>query len=348
MSRLTKLDGLRGFACLLVIAGHTHGTFGDSMISTEVIAAKSGVYLFFILSAFLLTGQFLESYKSTNDKLWFLGRYFHRRVIRIIPLYFIALTAYYSVGLLVPNKSAIIQNFPEYLRNVFMYQGSSIFWTVPVEFKFYFLIPFIGIMATAKGGSYKTLWILILSILLSFIGLSGDNTGNLFSLSYVFILGGLLACIFYKGSFLKQRISPLINTIIGVSMIFAYLMIPSFLIQICGYEMGEIEYMAHIWSIVGFILMVSILGNETYITTLMSNSIMVFIGKISYSIYLWHLLIFVITKELLADRIPTEINILIAWTLTCIVAYFSYNLIEMRLGKIIFKEHQWKKRILET
>lgn len=348
MSRLYKLDGLRGFACLLVIVGHTYGTFGNSWISHQIVAAKSGVYLFFILSAFLLTGQFLEGYKSTQDKLWFLGRYFHRRVIRIIPLYFIALTAYYSVGLLVPNKSVVIQDFPEYLRNIFMYKGSSIFWTVPVEFKFYFLIPFLGIMATAKNGGYKILCIFILCILLSLIGFSGDNKGDLFSLSYVFILGCLLACIFYKSNFLEQRTRPLLNTITGAAMICAYILIPTFLIQVSGYTMGEVEYMAHIWSIIGFFLMASILGSETYITALMSNAVMRFIGKISYSIYLWHLLIFVITKVLLTDHIPTEINILVAWTLTIIVAYFSYNLIEMRLGKLIFKENQWKEKILET
>ena len=88
---IDNLDGLRGLAALIVVFSHTSnaGLFlvpGLNMSGT----GKSGVYLFFILSSFLLTRPIL-SLKDNFFTSQNLTRYFKRRVTRIFPLYLFCL-----------------------------------------------------------------------------------------------------------------------------------------------------------------------------------------------------------------------------------------------------------------
>ena len=67
-------DGIRGFACVIVILAHCCWSF-SSQISLTIIDSngKSGVWLFFMLSSFLLTSQIfawtIPEYCS-GGKLW--------------------------------------------------------------------------------------------------------------------------------------------------------------------------------------------------------------------------------------------------------------------------------------
>ena len=59
---IKSLDGLRGFAVLLVLLSHM-SLVGINLVPGLDFAGigKAGVYLFFVLSAFLLTWQSLEA-----------------------------------------------------------------------------------------------------------------------------------------------------------------------------------------------------------------------------------------------------------------------------------------------
>src|SRR5688572_16224746 len=86
--RLPALDGLRGLAVLLVLLDHASDAelymFPGAVMNR---AGKYGVYLFFVLSAFLLAHLLLirPPQELTQPRTWI--NYFIRRFLRIFPLY---------------------------------------------------------------------------------------------------------------------------------------------------------------------------------------------------------------------------------------------------------------------
>src|SRR5690606_5151094 len=93
-THMAALDGLRGLALLLVVASHgsnmgLHFVPGVDMSGT----GKTGVWLFFVLSAFLLMHQFLQLDAQGRLDAGEWWRYAWRRVLRIYPLYTVFLLA---------------------------------------------------------------------------------------------------------------------------------------------------------------------------------------------------------------------------------------------------------------
>lgn len=139
------LDGLRGMAALVVLLGHMElgGLVvlpGLSMIGAGV----SGVQLFFVLSSFLLATPLLALPPPalSSPRLW--GTYFARRILRIYPLYTLVLvvgSSYPSfyLALFGPREISIVSH-------LLLQQGAKILWAIPVEMKFYFLLPLLAVL----------------------------------------------------------------------------------------------------------------------------------------------------------------------------------------------------------
>jgi len=141
-----SLDGLRGVAVLLVLLAHME--FGGlSMLPgvSFVVAGVSGVQLFFVLSSFLLTIPLLSLRRAelASWRTW--ATYFARRFLRIYPLYTLVLIVGCSVpdwqiALLGPRQVSIVDH-------LLLRQGAKIMWAIPVEMKFYFLLPVLAAAA---------------------------------------------------------------------------------------------------------------------------------------------------------------------------------------------------------
>jgi peptidoglycan/LPS O-acetylase OafA/YrhL len=121
---LDALDGLRGLAVLIVIAAHTGGLHlkGHGAV---------GVWLFFALSAFLLTLPYAAD-PGRVARPRALLRYFSRRVRRILPAYYVAVVA---MALLTGAGATFLWQHLSFQRAV------GIFWTIPQELLFYALLP---------------------------------------------------------------------------------------------------------------------------------------------------------------------------------------------------------------
>jgi peptidoglycan/LPS O-acetylase OafA/YrhL len=92
--RITALEGLRGLAFLVVHAFHSRmfgPAYGVSPYSKTFHFATDygwvGVDLFFVLSGFLITGILLRQVGTPG---W-VGRFYERRALRILPIYFLVL-----------------------------------------------------------------------------------------------------------------------------------------------------------------------------------------------------------------------------------------------------------------
>ena len=92
---IPQLDGIRGLAILMVVMSHySEGTVGrgwEGLIYTTAQSGWIGVDLFFCLSGYLITGILLD----TRDSVGYLRSFFMRRVLRIFPLYYVAVAIYF-------------------------------------------------------------------------------------------------------------------------------------------------------------------------------------------------------------------------------------------------------------
>src|SRR5437868_9243746 len=82
---LPALDGLRGWAVLVVILGHLASGFRWNSLAMLAQYGGIGVDLFFVLSGFLITGILLDA----KGRAGYLPNFYARRVLRIWPIYFL-------------------------------------------------------------------------------------------------------------------------------------------------------------------------------------------------------------------------------------------------------------------
>src|SRR5437588_912798 len=153
------LDGVRAFACLIVIWFHIYRIPRDlsiwnspplahPLLNSFLYFGKYGVTLFFVLSGFLLFMPFAEA--LLFEKKWPSVRQFYlRRIFRIMPAYYLSLIL---IVLLFQRQYLQSQHWQELgLFFTFLMDSSQAtfkqlnapFWTLAIEWQFYMLLPFL-------------------------------------------------------------------------------------------------------------------------------------------------------------------------------------------------------------
>jgi peptidoglycan/LPS O-acetylase OafA/YrhL len=154
LAHLPSLDGLRGIAILLVLLhnfdvldlGGAHA-LGPVLVKECFYIGWIGVQLFFVLSGYLITRGLLV----TQDQPDYFERFFLKRVLRIFPLYYLALLVFL---VLLPATGWVEQRSMQYsplwlwayLSNwttPFEPTGGPLphFWSLAVEEQFYLVWP---------------------------------------------------------------------------------------------------------------------------------------------------------------------------------------------------------------
>ena len=152
---ILELDGVRGIAILLVLLFHLELPYpagAPRLLFAPLLIGWSGVDLFFVLSGFLITGILID----TRDCRNYFSSFYMRRVLRIMPLYLLAVFAYFAVALPIAhhfgywsarNGSAQmwfwlhLSNWPAAFGTVVPFIGH--FWSLSVEEQFYFVWPLV-------------------------------------------------------------------------------------------------------------------------------------------------------------------------------------------------------------
>ncbi|KAJ3033880.1 hypothetical protein HDV00_005684 [Rhizophlyctis rosea] len=160
------LTGLRGFACLGVVAMHLLGSGGTKIYLNQewfelTTIGDIGVIFFFVLSSFLLTVRALTEPQKPQDAKYFPWSrngiqvpyiskrwvsYIIRRTFRIFPTYIVVMI----LAAAIPPLQKVYCDLRTYqpfdwlqlLKYVFFIDVNSIFWTIPPEFEWYLIQPF--------------------------------------------------------------------------------------------------------------------------------------------------------------------------------------------------------------
>lgn len=141
--RFPLFDGLRAIAALTILGTHT--IFAAFYTSTGALGPWTanldiGVPIFFVISGFLLYRPFVSA-RSGSTKAPTTTRFYRRRLLRIVPAYWVALT----VLSIYPLSKATFDDWPKYYFFLQSYTPSSSglgqAWSLCVEVSFYLLLP---------------------------------------------------------------------------------------------------------------------------------------------------------------------------------------------------------------
>lgn len=204
--KVDSLDGLRGFAALIVVFSHTSnaGMYFVPFLDLRGIG-KSGVFLFFLLSAFLLTLPLLQKGKEIIS-FPVMSHYWQRRFFRIYPLYTLYLllsvlttwllsTFFGRIGIGIPFSL----DWQGFFNHLILQEGKGITWSIAVEFKFYFILPLFA-MVMFFVSSYGAFSIIVFFLVLLFLSQvifpqsqSVTNDPRLLPYMPIFLIGMFLA-----------------------------------------------------------------------------------------------------------------------------------------------------------
>lgn len=167
---LPELESLRGIAILLVFLFHASGVVVRPGIDSNplmgfVRAGHSGVTLFFVLSAFLLSRPFLAAARDGRPARW--KHFWARRALRILPLY--ATAVLFGAAMLAERPADLLNALP-HLFFLDVWPGfakdlkpySDVWWSLGTELQFYLLLPFVALCFTSRAG--RRLGILLLGL----------------------------------------------------------------------------------------------------------------------------------------------------------------------------------------
>jgi peptidoglycan/LPS O-acetylase OafA/YrhL len=338
---IKALDGVRGFAASLVIYGHTVGVLGKSQLSIFSIAAKSGVYVFFVLSAFLLTRQFLDTPLTKKNIAQNISEYFFRRCARILPLYYFVVTFCYLISLL-STKKVIIFGFDEYAQSIFLYKGFGHFWTIPIEFGFYFLLPVICLIALHCPRRMVYPGILAF-ILISMRAFPAPDTFGLIPLLYVFLAGSLIALVEHDLRSIppeKMRMMMVSLDVLAIVVVVGFLFVSPLLKESFQINYSQIEDLRPFWTVMAGVALGGVILGSGVIRRFFEFKAFCFLGRISYSAYLWHVIILYAVRDAAIVKVPW-INSLLAWLLICAVGFVSYHVFETRIYRSVLLKRAW-------
>jgi len=233
------LDGIRGLAILFVLFSHVANA---NILLIEKLkfagngSGTMGVYMFFTLSAFLLTKQLIkiDDYNLRLPIVWV--DYCIRRFLRIYPLYIIVLVfvlmgSFYKVRIL--NHFAEF-DFSDFALHLMAVSGKVHFWTIVMEVKYYIFLPFfIGYFVFFLKRNITKIRILYLLALLfisyfTYISPSPDSrlliyVHTLFVLLPIFLGGSLFAIIHEQYKYIKIKRSTL--NLVGLMLFFCIIIL---------------------------------------------------------------------------------------------------------------------------
>lgn len=206
------MDGLRAIAAISVLVSHAGFAAGYSQagtLGTWTTNLNSGVTIFFVISGFLLYRPFVAA-QLTGRSGPGLSRFYWRRLLRIVPAYWTALT----VLAIASGDGGTFDHWPVHYLFLQPYQATApggLFqtWSLAVEVAFYLVLPLYAFVAgrvfehspvrrRVAGELWLLLGISLLSALANLTWLHGETSALVSGLPryfFWFALGMAIAVV---------------------------------------------------------------------------------------------------------------------------------------------------------
>jgi peptidoglycan/LPS O-acetylase OafA/YrhL len=345
-------------AALLVFSYHavtvmikTAPAFPDTMAGFFVsffFAGFTGVTLFFVISSFLLTIPFCLNPNAGRT------RFFKKRLLRILPLYFVIVAI---AGLVtktaINNPTEVIRSFLFFFDAWSLFPFSVPWWSLRTEMEFYILVGLLLPLIHFRRGIAVVLLSLALILLGRYIILS--QTHLLFSNTFLFellfqsaiafaptFLIGITASVVYvrygmsiKNFVMKSRILNSIGADLIFFLLLALLAVVLSRVAAMDPVAAQISWPQHytyealLWSLV----LLSVILLPLRIKSLISNKYLARFGETTYSFYLIHLpLMYYVNVNILPVQSGfTSLywgKVILILVLALILSFLSYRFIE--------------------
>lgn len=326
---IDSLDALRGLACVMAILGH--------LAKEEYIwdirgIGQLGVMIFFMLSGFLMA----HLYSHARISIFGILNYATRRLFRILPAYLVVVFASYFIYMYHPGFAYSIDK-TALIGLLDLSTQLSVFWTIPVEIKFYAFFPVIWLIL---GPARSNFWRFVATAAVFLVLLKVDIPGTRLTLTkhIEFFIGGVAAAYL---SYQLTSDKPWVRNTVNSLFIFSLLMIVFFIPQVFLYFTGLIHHMwDDAWLLAPFfVLCLATCACITGIVQkLFANRFLCFIGTISYSLYLVHYpCIRYIKTESVLSTAPGLVQVVVALSLALCIAGVLYLVVENPLRKFGFR-----------
>jgi peptidoglycan/LPS O-acetylase OafA/YrhL len=332
-----ELEGLRGLAILLVLAFHCEGVacmfakpLGEPCTRMPLAllqAGHTGVSLFFVLSAFLLSLPFFR--QAVGGPPTSAARFYQRRALRILPLYWTVLIA---GAALFPSAETLRRTLP-YL---FFVNGlwpsplaglhTQVMWSLATEVQFYAILPCLFVPLGARGRRPAGVIFLVVFLLAymalllgGFVRAMGDTSWligiSILGRGPVFLSGMAAAWVYVKFGTRLRAWRPLVvggdlllvASLAGLEILLRPIARDGFLPwEIAPYIVWHVAEGA-LWALVLLLLVTAPLR----LRVLFVKPAMCRLGVLSYSIYLLHWPLILWAGRMLHSRPATVLGIAI-------------------------------------
>ena len=325
------------------VHGNPRFYVGKFDIANIMAIGVNGVDLFFVISGFCMYYFYASKVEFSYHDFF---RFIVKRWTRLSPAFYVATIIYILVGnYFYHEKYNFILNLLHsifYLNYVFgQYSTASHFWTLTVEWQFYFTIPFLLIYQNKFGfkNTFSIIFGIIVLAALAAVVFTKTNsdiyTGTLLFRGIEFGCGVVAARLLLKTNtyFINRKlwlVAFIIITYTGRILISKPVLMLSYnyynFFKLLGFTLMGIGFAGILYlSVTSVKWLHGLLGNKLFKT----------MGRISYSFYLLHTLVHPVVAGYVIKYMPFFTGIMAPITTTIIsaiilypLALLSYNLLE--------------------
>jgi peptidoglycan/LPS O-acetylase OafA/YrhL len=286
-ARYAALDGIRGLAILFVLLSHIANRIDGRFAGL----GQFGVWLFFVLSSFLLSLYFFDRPERMRQPVEWLN-YFMRRFLRIYPLFILASVGAVLIGWWTWSAVARVL--------LLQYPG---WWAIFVEFRFYFLLPVIVAVLYGAGRIHRLLpWGCMAAAFLAHYaifpvgttvpGYDPDRGVTTVAYEYiiVFVTGCFTAWLFVsvRDALAGLRRSLALDLALGAAVVVPFCLSGPILGELSGRDIDVAWY--HLdwapWGLYFAMLILGVMLNDGYTRRILASPPLRFLGLVSYSVYM--------------------------------------------------------------
>jgi peptidoglycan/LPS O-acetylase OafA/YrhL len=299
--RIAPMEGLRGFAALLVFLVHFRALFRHYEEGTAALPVvdvlgslgHTGVDLFFILSGYLIYGIVM-------DRRFRFRRFFDGRVQRLYPTFFVVFAAYFAASFLLPSRSKLPSSLREaavYLAaNLLMLPGMlpikpliTVSWSLSYEWFFYLAMP--ASVALLQIRDWSRRWRVTFFALLFVVLLGAVSQGMVYNARLVLFGAGILLWEFLQRTGIPAAL-PRWGEFVAASLFGLNLLV----VGLNGRNVGPAvlvlektpKYYVVSLFITGFLFTLYSISYRGFLGRVFSWKPLRWIGNMSYSYYLIH------------------------------------------------------------